>query len=589
MKLLSLQFIPRGKSGWESPLLQFGERTTSLYAENESGKTPLMQGMAFCLGYHTTFREDIKDQCSAIELTIEYQGSQYRFSRDIGNDFHLVVRTATTTREYFNEADFSSALFQTFGMKPPVLVGSNKKSTQPYVSTVFPIFYVRQDGGYLEPYRPSNTFIQDQFVEMIRFVFGLPPKRSYEAAKDLLKAKEQLEIAQQRYVLQQRVVADLSASVDDSLQNKKILDELSSSLSKQLDELRESADSKGAAKDALHDLLAVKEEQIRATRRQQFELRTRVAGIDSIRSEIQGERTTLSLNEEAKRALENFLDICQRPDCGLFLSSSESYAKNLLYLKDQLKDLESNSARAEIQLEEIERRLQTEENERVLILSKLEKNAASDGTGTLIEAVQTLTKQLLDVERKRVSIQVLSEERRKYIQFDNDRSTLHDRIATLSNNGRLDVEFSKLRLKIRNYVIRWMEIIHVVNISRDVSIDHNFKFMFGNETMEPFTGSGRARVVLAIHAAIFEAYLEEPDNPFRFMVLDTPKQHELNGDDLARYLKELYAVCVRLNGQVIISSTEYQHVLESGDVEWRPSYPGKEQPMYLGTPGTRLP
>lgn len=39
----------------------------------------------------------------------------------------------------------------------------------------------------------------------------------------------------------------------------------------------------------------------------------------------------------------SFKDICSNIDCKLFTVSSESYAKNLLYLKDQIKDLESNS------------------------------------------------------------------------------------------------------------------------------------------------------------------------------------------------------------------------------------------------------
>ncbi|MBL1639793.1 hypothetical protein ELD68_35540, partial [Klebsiella pneumoniae] len=49
---------------------------------------------------------------------------------------------------------------------------------------------------------------------------------------------------------------------------------------------------------------------------------------------------TLNLNEEAKRIFRSFEEICPSLDCKMFTRSSESYAKHLLYLKDQIKDIE---------------------------------------------------------------------------------------------------------------------------------------------------------------------------------------------------------------------------------------------------------
>ena len=67
---------------------------------------------------------------------------------------------------------------------------------------------------------------------------------------------------------------------------------------------------------------------------------------------------TLSLNEEARGVFTSFQEICRTPNCGLFLGSAESYGKNLLYLKDQIKDLERNSQRAEIRAEQLEERIE---------------------------------------------------------------------------------------------------------------------------------------------------------------------------------------------------------------------------------------
>lgn len=588
MRLVSLQFVPRGVSGWESPLLEFGDRTTSLYARNGSGKTPLIQAIAFCLGFSTSFREDIREHCSSIVLTLSLGEYVLETRRELSKDFHLTTKVDDVTREFFSEGEFSTALFQSLHLIEPVLIGTNRQATKPYVSTVLPIFYVKQDGGYLDAYKAAATFIQDQFVEMVRFVFDLAPKRSYSAQKDLLSAKDQLELMQRRIVHQQKVVADLSARIDDSPAARESMEARAQLITAQLNELRESVDSAGAASNALRDLLSAKDEKLRGTRRQFYELSARVAGIDSIRAEIEGEIQTLSLNEQSKRAFEAFGDICSRPECGLFLSSTESYAKNLMYLKDQIKDLESNTARAEFQLEELERRIDEDEKDRQLILSKIDALPQKSSTDQLVAAVQALTKELLEIEQLRASILVLADERRKYIQFDSERGKIQDKIATLSNNTRGELEFNKLRAKIRESIVRWMDILHTLNVSHEVEIDHNFKFKFGPEPLEVFTGSTRSRLVLAIHAAMFEAYLENVDNPFRFLILDTPKQHELDGADLANYLTELQALCDKHGGQIVISSTEYRHAIGTPDKEWLPQYPGVDQPMYLGKPGTRI-
>lgn len=57
--------------------------------------------------------------------------------------------------------------------------------------------------------------------------------------------------------------------------------------------------------------------------------------------------------------------------------------------------------------------------------------------------------------------------------------------------------------------------------------------------------------MLAIHAALFQAYLSEPSRPFRFLILDTPKQEELHTADLAEYLKELEKMCGTNNAQLL--------------------------------------
>ena len=583
MKLVSLKLVARGVNGWESPQLTFGERTTSLHAPNGSGKTPIVQSIPFCLGFDVMFQSDIREKCQAAVLTFEHAGHVYTVKRDF-TDLHLTTGSSERPKEFFTEGDFSKALFEELNLAVPTLVSTKRQPTKPYVSTLLPIFYVRQIGGYDEPYKPPSTFITDQFVEMIRFAFGLGPKRSYTAQRDLLDARDKLEADQRRVVFQQKVVADISATVDDSPVTRDLLKLQAHTLNEKIQGLRETVDVAGAANDALLELLQAKDEKIRNLRRQHSDLRARAAGIESIRAEIEGEIKTLSLNEESKRVFESFIDICARADCGLFVSSSASYAKNLMYLKDQIKDLQANEDRAGIQLEFLDTRLEEEELERATIASKMQQQHAPGTTGHLVSAAQALTRELLDVEQRLVTIDRLTEERRKYITFDEERARTQDRIATLSNHGKSDLEFNKLRLAVRDLTVKWMDIIKTPNAPREVEIDLDFKFRFGKQTIDAFNGSTRCRLILAIHAAIFEHYLQDADRPFRFLILDTPKQQELASEDLASYLRALENVCDKLNGQIVISATEYHHPVGPRDAEWLPTFKGAERLMYLGSP-----
>jgi hypothetical protein len=587
MKLLTLKIVSRGINGWESPLLHFGQRTTSLYAPNGSGKTPIVQAIAFCLGFNTKFRADVRERCLAAALTFEHDDVIYEAQRDLTTE-HFVLRFKGNVFEYFSEGDFSEELFKILGLNLPELVSTTRQLTKAYVSTLLPIFYVRQDGGYISAYTAPATFITDQFVEMIRFSFGLNPKRSYTAKRDLLEAKDQLDSINRKLITQQKVIGDLSKSVDDSIDSRETMKQRSEWIASHINELKDSVNAEGAANATLTELLNYKEEKIRASRRLHGELRARISGIESIRNEIEGEIKTLSLNEESKRLFESFSDICARPDCGLFMSSSESYGKNLLYLKDQIKDLKINTSRAEIQLIEIEHRLSEEEQERDLITSKISLPLVNNTTAQIVTAVQSLTKELIEVEQQLSLAENLRDHRKKYLQLEDDRSKTQDRIALLNDNGRADIEFNKMRLNVRDLVVKWMDILKTPNASRDIEIDLDFKFRFGVEPLEAFTGSTKVRLILAIHAAIFEAYLINPKNPFRFLILDTPKQHELNTEDLAKYLEELQSICDSMNGQILISSTEYHHIVGEADIEWLPQYPGVEQNMYLGNPANLM-
>ncbi|SFM94691.1 hypothetical protein [Rugamonas rubra] len=588
MRLKSLQIEPLGDGGWASPLLEFGHRTTMLFAPNGSGKSPLIRALASAMGFPNNFRNDILEKCKEVVLHAESEGKALIIRRTIdakNQEFYATIDFDGEQTEHHSEGTFSLSLFQTLGLKPPKLISTKGEEAQPYIATLLPVFYLIQGFGYSAAYRAPSSFITDQFVEMVRFAFGLNPKHSYEVKKTLIEEKIALEAQTRKIVAAQRVLEYQSRGVDDSDANQAALQRMTENLTQQLDGLRASVDSKGTANSTLMELLRQKNGQIRSRQMELFELRNRVAGIETIRAEIDGEIKTLGLNEEARRVFTSFQEICRVPNCGLFIGSTESYGKNLLYLKDQIKDLERNSQRAEIRAEQLEERLEELGAERQTLVDNLDSPSTS-GVDQLVTAVQALTKQLVGVQGELGRISGLKEERSKLFKLERERDRIQDRIDELTNTGRADHDFNKLRLNLRELTVKWMQTLATENVSTNVDIDLNLRFTFAGETIETIGSGGSSsttiRLVLAIHAALLEAYLSDKSRPFRFLILDTPKQEELHTADLARYLTELEQMCEANDAQILFSSTEYDHPTGPKDRRWLPSYRGPDKPMFLG-------
>ena len=68
---------------------------------------------------------------------------------------------------------------------------------------------------------------------------------------------------------------------------------------------------------------------------------------------------------------------------------------------------------------------------------------------------------------------------------------------------------------------------------------------------------------------------------FKFLILATPKQHEIHNDDLNQYIKALKVLCDQHSVQVVFSTTEYHYQGDNQDIEWNPKYQGEKQLMFL--------
>ena len=132
MRLKSLQVEPLGEGGWESPSLEFGRRTTMLYAANGSGKSPIVRMLASALGFPNNFRAEILEKCNAVVLHAEAHEKPLMIRRSLeakNGEFYATIEFNGEHTEHHSEASFSAALFQLLALKPPRLVSTKGEET----------------------------------------------------------------------------------------------------------------------------------------------------------------------------------------------------------------------------------------------------------------------------------------------------------------------------------------------------------------------------------------------------------------------------------------------------------------------------
>lgn len=583
MRLQSIEVLPRGELGWGSGELELAPEVTSLHAPNGSGKTPIVLMLVYALGFPVTFRDDIAGKCRSVRLKVNHGGTHYTIERVIDKDFFASVSSNDgTLQEYNTEKDFSNFVFEKGGFDVPTLTATRGFPTQPYMATTLPIFYLDQDSGYITAYAAPAPFIRDQFVESVRFVFGLPPKNSYERKKDQLKLKEELESLDRRIVAQEKTVQDLRSDLG-TVPDVEELQRKVDSLKQRLQHFENSFVQKEDSDSLLSSMQAEKLQECHVISREIDVLRDRVSGIDRIKREIAAEADTLGLNEEARRVFMSFSEICSSDKCCLFEKSSQAYAKNLLYLRDQIKDLDRNAAIARQRIAFLEGQLATLKSETVSIGQALQKSRDKDRVTSVVEAIRRLTLEHIEAEKLLAKIFGLREQAKQYDALVVARTETQDRLGLLETGGTTDLNFSKFKVDLKEKIVKWMDILKTPNVSRNVTIENDLDIRFGKESIPIIKGSTKIRLVLSIHAALFELNLERQDASFRFLIMDTPKQHEVHTDDLLRFLAELKRLVADKDGQIIVSSTDFRYPCAEGDKEWVPLFNGPEQAMYLGT------
>lgn len=581
MKLKSLQIYSNRVNGLSCEALNFSDHITHIYGPNGCGKTPVIKSIAFCLGYPAVFRNDIYERCEMVSLEIKVGQNAYKIIRQFSREFDIEVIDHTNVRErFFSESEFSEFLFKVLGLDYPNLVSSRGEVAKPYISTLLPLLIADQDNGYTAAYAPPSRFIQDQFQEMVRLLFNLPPKNFFDAKKERLESKRRLEYLDEQVkkkeeiqkTAQEEVIA-LGRSSDDITEEIGLLES-------ELEDITTQNSTKADSMRTFDKMISQRLSQIRDLEASLSDISRRRKSISVMIDEINSETNALSLNEASRQVFLSFQEICSNPNCGLFAASSDSYAKNLLYLKDQIKDL----ARTDAIYGRDELRIQSEvlSNTKLVEELKRERQRSEQGseTAALVASVSNLKDRLFQLQTQLSEHTELLIIETEYVALLNKRNAAVERYESFKSVRANTPDLARIRADLRKSFINWLDKLHTVNVSRDITFRNDFEPVMGKERISQLSGSTKVRAILAFHAALIEVLVNEK-SPIKLLVLDTPKQHEIHNDDLDRYFNALKQVCKKGGVQVIFSTTEYKYTGDDFDTTWEPRYDGQDQKMFL--------
>lgn len=580
MKLISIKIKGRDVAGLESEELIFGKNITEFYGPNGCGKTPLLQSISYCLGYPCKFRDDIYKLCKSATLTFTIANNTFRATRDFENtDFILTLESDEEILRFYNQADYSKHIFELLSLSYPSLLTTQNKQSFPYLSTILPIFYLDQDLGYSKFYYSPSNFIKDQFSEMLRIVFSLPEKHSFDAKKKAINIAEEIKYLDSSLAVQRRNIEIAKETHKD-----KNIESIDSSIDNLKSELTELKNSKSLKNDSLFSIEAVikkQKENLNDLKSELNFMKRRESSLLQIMKEINTEIETLNLNEEAKRIFRSFEEICPSLDCKMFSRSSESYAKHLLYLKDQIKDIERSLNLDSDRHDKIEQEIMYT-SKTIEDLSTMRNNIIEDeDISSVIDAISEISSILFKLQLEKSELNKIAVLEEKYVEMLNKREYALDELAGLEKNRQLIPRLAKIKTTLRDKFINWLKVLKTPNIDFNIAFENDFSPIMGYETLEQLKGSTKVRAILAYRTALIESMLELDCKSFMFAIFDTPKQHEIHYEDIDNFIMNLKSLSMRYNFQFIFSSTEYKYKGDADDILLTPKYPGEQHDMFL--------
>lgn len=576
-------------NGWQSKKLKFGKKFTFVSGENTCGKTPLLKSIFFALGVPVTFRNDIVANCSGVKLSVILNNEPMIFTRYFEDSSTYIVENTRTSKmlTFKKEEEISNFIFQELGFPIVQLTSIQSKEVPLYISSISPLIWKEQLDGWSDIYAVKNRFIVDQRQEAMRFALGLPAKNPFGIKAAIKTEKKNVEMLNEEIYDRNEIIKELrsifSGAEDTPIQE---METQRLNIRNRLLALENDFSTLSSVTKDFDSIINTKQSEVAKANHQINHSTARINSLRQLVTEVMAEAETLSLNVDAADRFRGLKEnICLSEKCGMFIASKEAFGRSLLYLKDQMKDLETSIDQATKEKELLSLRVDSIKQEIALLNSKKSETLKKSGAENLSNTIQLLTKQLIDVETKIATSENIQKQRKRlenlFLKRDKSHTTIEDLEDSKTKKREEDVKLAHSELATETNT--WLETLKTTGISGNVHFENGFKYMIGNEKYSALDGSARIRSVLAFHAALFRLSIEKKGNLPKFLVLDTPKQQELKTNDLKEYFIKLRELLNTYEDvQIVFSSSEFDFIKTKDDVVWEPDFDGDKHPMYLG-------
>ncbi len=595
-RLSTLQFRPRALSGWTTGPLNFGRAVTLILGGNGSGKTPVLKGIPFALGHSVQIPPEIQTHCASVVLTLTDEENVVTIERYFGQSFDAKVTEVDGSEQRFigDEKDFSSWAIELLDIPERNLAGKSAGIVPPYMSILTPIFWVDQDLGWRNLYSPPSThnFVKDQDTEVLRWILDVPAQHRAIDKNAFTSVKQQLESVKEQIAIKRNTIAALNQELgpdqtteghgrllrrretllENLRANTSVLEAFVRSSSAVDERITESARKRDAARFSLN----AAERRINTLRRVGEDLKTEVS--------------ILEMNETAADAFRT-LSLCGNESCQFFRRPEESYGRRLLYLKDQLKDFQTSHANLKQEIESLRADFNNTEDDWRHLSQQKQESLNEAGFDQITPTIDLITKELSDVSLRIERVELTRKEQENLDRLVEKAVRLEEEAAQLRPTGRGAVDQTRLsdvRFELQRSFRTWLDTLQTQNIDRNVEISSDLRLYIGNERFSEnssISGSTRTRIVLAYHAALIETSLRANGHHPAFLILDTPRQHELHAEDLGAYV-ERFKSLVRTDlspVQLIVAATQEDFMNEKlADEIWRPDYAAEKGPRFFG-------
>jgi hypothetical protein len=432
---------------------------------------------------------------------------------------------------------------------------------------LLPMFWIDQDLGWRDLYCPlwNKKFVKNQAEEITRLLLNLPGRNAAVDKQDYMDALVRAESAKQQVEIKRQVVEALEKDLStfgpirtsEELANRK--GQLSADL-RSNSSILEALSTKDSALDEL--ISDRRSERDSASFTHQAAVR-RLEELKTYGTTLDAQVAIVETNEVAADA---FRILCGSQTCQFFRSPEESYGRRVLYIKDQLKDFETSLVLLRRETERLRATVdESDASYRQALDQKRRQSQAVSGQG-IVDEVDRITKEFATVSAQLLETQRLEDERVKFaklIDLSVNTESAAQRLKPTRGAGRDESSTWDAVKELSELFESWLSTLKTPNLPTQKHFDDHFDLVMGGIKFtegSSIGGSTRTRVVLAFHAALIELSVRQGGSHPSFLILDTPKQQELDTDALRAFVNRFVKMGKTYNAdlQLVVAAKELE-------------------------------